>query len=264
MSNNKLSEIIDLKKTQIEVLKKKISIEELNTKISNFNNYLDFKEKIKKNLKENKLSLIAEIKKASPSAGVIVEDYQPKNIAKIYSNNNASCLSVLTEENYFLGKLADISEIKQEVSLPVLCKDFFIDPFQIKLSKSFGADAILLILAGLNDDLALKLYNEAIANNMSVIVEVHDAHEARRAKNFKEAMIGINNRNLKSLKTDINTTYDLFDILKDHGEPLISESGIKNDKDILNIKNKTNIKSFLIGESLLKSMESNPIFDCFA
>ena len=264
MSNNKLSEIIDLKKTQIEVLKKKISIEELNTKISNFNNYLDFKEKIKKNIKENKLSLIAEIKKASPSAGVIVEDYQPKNIAKIYSNNNASCLSVLTEENFFLGKLADISEIKQEVSLPVLCKDFFIDPFQIKLSKSFGADAILLILAGLNDDLALKLYNEAIANNMSVIVEVHDAHEARRAKNFKEAMIGINNRNLKSLKTDINTTYDLFDILKDHGEPLISESGIKNDKDILNIKNKTNIKSFLIGESLLKSMESNPIFDCFA
>ena len=264
MSNNKLSEIIDLKKNQIEILKKKISIEELNTKISNFNNYLDFKEKIKKNIKENKLSLIAEIKKASPSAGVIVEDYQPKNIAKIYSNNNASCLSVLTEENYFLGKLADISEIKQEVSLPVLCKDFFIDPFQIKLSKSFGADAILLILAGLNDDLALKLYNEAIANNMSVIVEVHDAHEAQRAKNFKEAMIGINNRNLKSLKTDINTTYDLFDILKDHGEPLISESGIKNDKDILNIKNKTNIKSFLIGESLLKSMESNPIFDCFA
>ena len=264
MSNNKLSEIIDLKKTQIEILKKKISIEELNTKISNFNNYLDFKEKIKKNIKENKLSLIAEIKKASPSAGVIVEDYQPKNIAKIYSNNNASCLSVLTEENYFLGKLADISEIKQEVSLPILCKDFFIDPFQIKLSKSFGADAVLLILAGLNDDLALKLYNEAIANNMSVIVEVHDAHEAQRAKNFKEAMIGINNRNLKSLKTDINTTYDLFDILKDHGEPLISESGIKNDKDILNIKNKTNIKSFLIGESLLKSMESNPIFDCFA
>ena len=264
MSNNKLSEIIDLKKIQIEILKKKISIEELNTKISNFNNYLNFKEKIKKNIKENKLSLIAEIKKASPSAGVIVEDYQPKNIAKIYSNNNASCLSVLTEEKFFLGKLADISEIKQEVSLPVLCKDFFIDPFQIKLSKSFGADAILLILAGLNDDLALKLYNEAIANNMSVIVEVHDAHEAERAKNFKEAMIGINNRNLKSLKTDINTTYDLFDILKDHGEPLISESGIKNDKDILNIKNKTNIKSFLIGESLLKSMESNPIFDCFA
>tara|TARA_Y100000768_G_scaffold294043_1_gene227925 strand:- start:275 stop:1069 length:795 start_codon:yes stop_codon:yes gene_type:complete len=263
MSNNKLSEIIDLKKTQIEILKKKISIEELNTKISNFNNYLDFKEKIKKNIKENKLSLIAEIKKASPSAGVIVEDYQPKNIAKIYSNNNASCLSVLTEENFFLGKLADISEIKQEVRLPVLCKDFFIDPFQIKLSKSFGADAILLILAGLNDDLALKLYNEAIANNMSVIVEVHDVHEAQRAKNFKEAMIGINNRNLKSLKTDINTTYDLFDILKDHGEPIISESGIKNDKDILNIKNKTNIKSFLIGESLLKSMESNPIFDCF-
>ena len=159
-----------------------------------------------------------------------------------------------------MGKLADISEIKQEVSLPVLCKDFFIDPFQIKLSKSFGADAILLILAGLNDDLALKLYNEAIANNMSVIVEVHDAHEAQRAKNFKEAMIGINNRNLKSLKTDINTTYDLFDILKDHGEPLISESGIKTKEELLEIKKKTNIKTFLIGESLLKNLHKNSIF----
>ena len=185
-------------------------------------------------MKFNKVAFIASNSKEAQKA--------LKELSKIYSNNNASCLSVLTEENFFLGKLADISEIKQEVSLPILCKDFFIDPFQIKLSKSFGADAILLILAGLNDDLALKLYNEAIANNMSVIVEVHDAHEAERAKNFKEAMIGINNRNLKSLKTDINTTYDLFDILKDHGEPLISESGIKNDKDILNIKNKTKIK----------------------
>ena len=263
MSNNKLSEIINLKKTQLEILKKKISIEELNINISKFNNYFNFKEKIKNNIKEDKLSLIAEIKKASPSAGIIIEDYQPKNIAKIYSNNNASCLSVLTEENFFLGKLADISEIKQEVNLPILCKDFFIDPFQVKLSKSFGADAILIILAGLNDDLAVKIYNEAIANKMSVIVEVHDKNEALRAKNFKDAMIGINNRNLKSLKININTTYNLFDILKDHGEPLISESGISNDRDILNIKNKTNIKSFLIGESLLKNIESNPIFDCF-
>jgi len=263
MPNNKLSEIINLKKTQLEILKKKISIEELNINISKFNNYFNFKEKIKNNIKEDKLSLIAEIKKASPSAGIIIEDYQPKNIAKIYSNNNASCLSVLTEENFFLGKLADISEIKQEVNLPILCKDFFIDPFQVKLSKSFGADAILIILAGLNDDLAVKIYNEAIANKMSVIVEVHDKNEALRAKNFKDAMIGINNRNLKSLKININTTYNLFDILKDHGEPLISESGISNDRDILNIKNKTNIKSFLIGESLLKNIESNPIFDCF-
>ena len=264
MSNNKLSEIINLKKNQIEILKKKIPIEELNSKISNFNNYFNFKEKIKKNIEKHKLSLIAEIKKASPSAGLIIEDYQPKKIAKLYSKNNATCLSVLTEENFFLGKLTDISEIKQEVSLPILCKDFFIDPFQVKLSKSFGADAILLILAGLNDDLAFRIYNEAIANNMSVIVEVHDKDEALRAKNFKEAMIGINNRNLKSLETDINTTYDLFHVLEDHTEPLISESGIKNTNDLLNIKNKTNIKSFLIGESLLKKIESNPIFEFFA
>ncbi len=264
MSDNKLLEIINLKKIQIEILKKKISTEELNKKISKFDNYLNFKEKIKMNIKNDKLSLIAEIKRASPSAGIIIEDYRPKKIAKIYNDNNVSCLSVLTEENFFLGKLSDISEIKQEVNLPILCKDFFIDPFQVKLSKSFGADAILLILAGINDNLALKIYNEAIINNMSVIVEVHNKEEALRSKNFKEAMIGINNRNLKTLETNINTTYDLFHILADHTEPLISESGIKNDKDIMNIKNKTNIKTFLIGESLLKSIESNPIFDCFA
>ena len=115
MSNNKLSEIIDLKITQIETLKKKISIEELNTKISNFNNYLDFKEKIKKNIKENKLSLIAEIKKASPSAGIIIEDYDPDYIASIFYKKKATCLSVLTEENFFLGSLDHIYKIKSKV-----------------------------------------------------------------------------------------------------------------------------------------------------
>ena len=263
MSENILQNIIQKKIEKVDKLKKSLDLKTLDELINKNNSYINFKEKIENNIKNNKTSIIAEIKKASPSAGIIIEDYQPKNIAKIYSNNNASCLSVLTEENFFLGKLADISEIKQEVNLPILCKDFFIDPFQVKLSKSFGADAILIILAGLNDDLAVKIYNEAIANKMSVIVEVHDKNEALRAKNFKDAMIGINNRNLKSLKININTTYNLFDILKDHGEPLISESGISNDRDILNIKNKTNIKSFLIGESLLKNIESNPIFDCF-
>jgi indole-3-glycerol phosphate synthase len=112
--------------------------------------------------------------------------------------------------------LIHISKIKDKIKLPILCKDFFIDKFQVPLAKSYGADAILIILAGVSDDLANELYEEALKFNMSVIVEVHTVKEAKKALNFKEALIGINNRNLKTLKTDINTTYDIYDVLKNH------------------------------------------------
>ena len=128
------------------------------------------------------------------------------------------------------------------------------------LAKSYGADAILIILAGTSDELAGSLYEEAIKLNMSVIVEVHTVNEAKKALNFKNALIGINNRNLKTLKTEINTTYDIYDILVNHPCPLISESGIKTKEELLEINNKTKIKTFLIGESLLKNLSSNSIF----
>ena len=205
-------------------------------------------------------SLIAEIKKASPSAGIIIKDYNPVEIAKIYNENNVTCLSVLTEEDFFLGNLIHISKIKQKFNLPILCKDFFIDKFQIPLAKSYGADAILIILAGVSDDLAHELYEEALRYNMSVIVEVHTVEEAEKSLNFKDALIGINNRNLKTLKTDINTTYDIHNVLAKHQGPLISESGIKTKDELLDLKNKTSIKTFLIGESLLKNLSENSIF----
>ena len=207
-----------------------------------------------------KISIIAEIKKASPSAGVIIDDYNPVQIAKIYNENKVTCLSVLTEEDFFLGNLIHISKIKQQFNLPILCKDFFIDKFQIPLAKSYGADAILIILAGVSDDLANELYDEALRFNMSVIVEVHTVEEAKKALNFKEALIGINNRNLKTLQTDINTTYDIHNLLIKHQGPLISESGIKTKVELLDLKNKTSIKTFLIGESLLKNLSENSIF----
>ena len=116
---------------------------------------------------------MAEIKKASPSAGVIIQDYNPVNIAKIYEKNNATCLSVLTEEDFFNGNLDHISKIKEQINLPILCKDFFIDKFQIPLAKSFGADAILLIVAALNQNQLEELYNTALEYKMSVIIEVH-------------------------------------------------------------------------------------------
>jgi indole-3-glycerol phosphate synthase len=260
MSENILNNIISKKIERVDALKKSLSLDSLNKIIDKNNTFIDFKEKIQNNIIQDKISIIAEIKKASPSAGVIIEDYNPVEIAKIYNDNNVTCLSVLTEEDFFLGNLIHISKIKQKFNIPVLCKDFFIDKFQIPLAKSYGADAILIILAGVSDDLANELYEEALRLNMSVIVEVHTVEEAEKALNFKEALIGINNRNLKTLKTDINTTYDIHNVLLNHQGPLISESGIKTKDELLDLNNKTSIKTFLIGESLLKNLSENSIF----
>ena len=260
MPENFLEKIIKKKIEQVAYLKKTISIDALNALIEKNKTFINFKEKIEKNIKENKFSIIAEIKKASPSAGVILNNYDPVKIANIYKDNNATCLSVLTEENFFLGKLTHINEIKQNINLPILCKDFFVDKFQIPLAKSHGADAILIILAGVNESLANDLYKEALKLNMSIIVEVHTVEEAKKALKFKDALIGINNRNLKTLKTDINTTFDIHDVLVNHKSPLISESGIKTKDELLELSNKTSIKTFLIGESLLKNLENNSIF----
>jgi indole-3-glycerol phosphate synthase len=260
MSENILNNIITKKIERVDALKKSITLDSLNEIIDKNNTFIDFKEKIQNNIIQDKISIIAEIKKASPSAGVIIKDYNPVEIAKIYNENNVTCLSVLTEEDFFLGNLIHISKIKQKFNLPVLCKDFFIDKFQIPLAKSYGADAILIILAGVSDDLANELYEEALRFNMSVIVEVHTVEEAEKALNFKEALIGINNRNLKTLKTELNTTYDIHNLLLNHQGPLISESGIKTKDELLDLNNKTSIKTFLIGESLLKNLTENSIF----
>ena len=260
MPDNILEKIIKKKIERIDLLKKSISLKSLDEKIDQNRLFINFKDKIQKNIDNNKISLIAEIKKASPSAGIIIENYDPIEIAKIYNDNKATCLSILTEEDFFLGNLIHVSKVKEKINLPVLCKDFFIDKFQVHLAKSYGADAILIIIAGVSDELANDLYEEALKLNMSIIVEVHTVEEAKKALNFKEALIGINNRNLKTLKTDINTTYDIHDVLINHSGPLISESGIKTKEELLALKDKTNIKTFLIGESLLKNLDDNTIF----
>tara|TARA_Y100000590_G_scaffold401717_1_gene486796 strand:- start:376 stop:1167 length:792 start_codon:yes stop_codon:yes gene_type:complete len=260
MADNILEKIINNKTKKIEILKKSITIKDLEERIEEQKNFFDFKLKINQNIQNNKISLIAEIKKASPSAGIIIDNYNPVEIASVYKSHKATCLSVLTEEDYFLGNLIHISKIKQKINLPILCKDFFVDKYQVPLAKSYGADAILIILAGVSIEKSIEIYNEALKYNMTVIIEVHTKDEATKAKNFKKAIIGINNRNLKTLVTDINTTYDIYDILKDHESPIVAESGIKNKEQVLEIKNKTKINTFLIGESLLKNLKKNSIF----
>ncbi len=260
MEINSLEKIIKKKKEKLNLLKNKFTIEDLQFKINKFDKYFDFKKKINSNVSNDKFSLIAEIKKASPSAGIIIENYNPVDIATIYEKKNATCLSVLTEEDFFNGSLDHISKIKEKINLPILCKDFFIDKFQIPLARSFGADAILLIVSALKQNQLEELYNSALEYNMSIIIEVHTIEEAKRVFDFKDAMIGINNRNLKTLKTDLNNTFEIYKALGNFDGILISESGIKNKDDVLKISNYTNIKTFLVGESLLKNIEINSIF----
>ncbi len=246
---NILEKILNDKKQSLELIKKEKSLDSLDKNIKN-QNFLNFKDKIKKN---KGISLISEIKKASPSAGILIENFNHLDIAKIYIENGATCLSVLTEEKHFLGKLEYIQDIKKKFKIPVLAKDFFIDPYQVSLSKSYGCDCILIIIAALDIGQAKEIYSEALKHNLSVIVEVHNRKEAEMALKYDQALIGINNRNLKTLDVSINNTVTIFEIVKSHKEPILSESGIKNEKDAKFIYDKTGIKNFLIGESLLKS-----------
>ena len=247
---NVLDKIIEDKKKSLKQIKKTNSLDSLENTIKSSNNLLSFKEAISNN---KGVSLITEIKKASPSAGELVKDFNHLNIAKMYVDNGATCLSVLTEEKYFLGKLDYIRDIKNKFKVPVLAKDFFIDPYQITLAKSYGSDCILIIIAALDAKLEDEIYAEAIRHKLSVIVEVHDNREAENALKYEDALIGINNRNLKTLDVSINNTISIFETLKEHKSPIISESGIKNETDAKYIYEKTGIKNFLIGESLLKS-----------
>ena len=246
---NILEKIVADKKKTLDLLKKNISKSILEKNISK-NSFYNFKDTI---INNKNISIIAEIKKASPSAGILVKDFNHMDIAKMYLNNGATCLSVLTEEKYFLGKLDYILDIKKQIKVPILAKDFFIDPYQIALSKSYGCDCILIIIAALNGAQADEIYSEALKHNLSVIVEVHDQKEAEMALKFDQALIGINNRNLKTLEVSLNNTISIFEVIKTHKGPIISESGIKTADDAKYIYEKTGIKNFLIGESLLKS-----------
>jgi indole-3-glycerol phosphate synthase len=257
---NILKKIIEDKKESLKIIKKNNSLDSLENKIKTLNFFLDFKNTI---IQNKGVSLISEIKKASPSAGILIKDFDHLDIAKTYIKNGTVCLSILTEEKYFLGKLDYIKDIKDQFKIPILAKDFFIDPYQIALSKSFGCDCILIIIAALDNKQADEIYAEALKHKLSVIVEVHNKREAEIALKYEKALIGINNRNLKTLDVSINNTVSIFEILKNHRGPLISESGIKNENDAKFIYEKTGIKNFLIGESLLKSDNTSELMKKF-
>jgi indole-3-glycerol phosphate synthase len=258
---NILEKIIKQKKEDLKAVKVRNSLSAIDNKIKSIDNFLDFKKVLTNNQKQEKVSLIAEIKKASPSAGIIIKDFDHVKIANLYSDNKATCLSVLTEEKFFLGSLSYISEIKKNIRLPVLAKDFFIDPYQVSYSKSFGCDCILIILSALSQKQADEIYDEALKNKLSVIVEVHTEKEAETALKYNEAIIGINNRDLKTLNVSLDNTVKIKKKLSSHKGPLISESGIKKKEDAQYIYDKTGIKNFLIGEALLSDRNMDALIN---
>jgi indole-3-glycerol phosphate synthase len=228
------------------------------TEKSNFNNFSFSNIKLRERKKpidvipllQKEFFIITEVKKASPSKGIIREDFDPVDIAISYEKGGASAVSVLTENKFFSGSKDNLLQIRNNVNLPILRKDFIIHPFQIYESYNLGADFILLIAACLNDSELKNLYDISVSLGMNALIEVHDRNELERILKIDPLIIGINNRDLNNFKIDINTSFVLKKLIPENIH-VISESGIQSHDDIVTLKT-ANFSGALVGESLLK------------
>ena len=244
---NILDEIVLNTKSKLEAKKLETPLEEL---ILRVNKLKIEKSKFKENLVLKDQAIIAEIKKASPSAGIISEDFNPVAKAKEYESFGASALSILTEEDFFLGSIEYLIDVKAISNIPILRKDFIVDEYQIYESKLIGADCILLIVSILSDDELNRFTKLADSLGLDFIIEVHDEEELTRIEDFSNAIIGVNNRDLKTFEVNIENSIRLRNFFK-KDNIFVAESGIKNRKDIDKLS-KHNLNVFLIGESLMK------------
>jgi indole-3-glycerol phosphate synthase len=245
-----LNKILATKKTEVAASKLAVSLDQLQAQAEAQGEPRDFVGSIHKKVMANKAAVIAEIKKASPSKGVIREDFKPAEIAKSYEKAGAACLSVLTDEQYFQGSAAYLKQARAACTLPVLRKDFIIDEYQVFEARAMGADCILLIVAAL--ELAQMQKLEALANElgMAVLVEVHDADELALALQLDTPLIGINNRNLRTFEVSLQTTLDLLKIMPED-RFVVTESGIFTPEDVKLMMN-NQVQGFLVGEAFMR------------
>ena len=247
-----LDTILKYKKTEVEKQKNLCNINELINNCKKSTETKSFLDILKKNKAYHKISLIAEVKKASPSKGVIKENFNPVEIAEIYQKAGASAISVLTDEKFFQGSIKYLKDIKKIAKIPVLRKDFIIDEYQIYQTREMGADIILLIAAALEKKQLKDFYNMSKELGLDVLLEVHDKEEFDFALEINAEIIGINNRNLKTFEISLNHTVDLIKNIKLNNKYIISESGIENSENVTFLKN-YGVDGILVGESLIKS-----------
>ena len=246
-----LKKILDKKAVEVATRKLRMSIANLEEIAAEIENPRGFYLALQDKVLAEKPAIIAEIKKASPSKGVIREDFQPVEIGRDYAMNGATCLSVLTDKEFFQGAEVYLQMVREACPLPVLRKDFMIDPYQVYETRALGADCILLIVAALADSQMQELADAAKTQGMDVLIEVHDGHELERALAIDTPLIGINNRNLRTFETSLQTTLDLqAEVPEDR--LIITESGIHSAADVHTmLENK--IYAFLVGEAFMRA-----------
>lgn len=247
-----LDNIIETKKAEISALKEEFGFAEMEIWAERADPPRGFIEALKAASKTG-YGLIAELKKASPSRGLIRADFNPHLLAKAYLNGGASCLSVLTDTSYFQGDDSYLVAARKTVNLPILRKDFIIDPLQIVQSRAMGADCILLIMSALSPQQAIELEDQALALGLDVLIEVHDEAELERACQLKSPLIGINNRNLKTLEISLEVSKTLLPLLPSD-KIAVSESGLYTADDLEQMA-KAGARCFLIGESLMRQAD---------
>ncbi len=251
---NILDTIIATKFEEIKASQKIKSLDQLQDEVRNISQPRGFIKAIETQRSKNKAAVIAEIKKASPSKGVIRENFNPKEIAISYEKGGATCLSVLTDQQYFKGHTNYLKEARAACSLPVLRKDFMVDPYQIYEARAMGADCVLLIVAALPFDIMQELEEITHSLGMNVLVEVHNQEELDSALQLKTPLLGINNRNLKTFDVSLTTTFDLIKNISSD-KIIVTESGIFTSNDV-KLMQDHHVNTFLIGEAFMR--ESDP------
>ncbi|MGB5707845.1 MAG: indole-3-glycerol phosphate synthase TrpC [Arenicellales bacterium] len=247
-----LEKIVSHKAEEVAARMKDCGLAELEHRANAFESPTrGFVRALQDNVQQNRPAVIAEVKKASPSKGIIRENFDPAEIAESYARGGASCLSVLTDERFFQGHDDYLGQARVRSGLPVLRKDFILDPYQVYESRLIGADAVLLIAAVLSDEKLMALSTLATALDLDILVEVHDREELDRALKLPLSLIGINNRNLRTFETSLDTTLNLLQAIPDD-RLVVTESGIHSPEDVI-LMRQNNVHAFLVGEAFMRA-----------